>query len=442
MLADNFKMIYYQQLMEIARLAEHFEIPIHQSDNSMAIYSEIRRYFFDRYKTMVDQNFQSPSIDSTTHPQRSIFQLPQEHGVYQRADFTPLRTERQFNGFQMPIGEIQPVSLFFNSGMAAIGSLAFYLRNNQRVPTTHIGENSYFETKWIYDSYDQVNYVNEYQDPVPQNFDLLWMEYPINCTRPEEYPFNNQLDLESLIPQTVDICEQNPDQQKSIVVDYTLHPIPLDLSSHLSRLPENLSLFLVTSLQKHRGYGLDLVNGGAVTFYGKRQDEVYEEVKKIRTIMGTSFTQESLWLMPEIRPQLINQLILDSGENARNLALEIPDTLGAVKKFYSDNNRFKTSFIYLIVNDLLVQQRTQPPYLIDLLISHLVESAQEEDTLLVHGTSFGLPYTRLFKNAERYQNCTSLRIAVGYDEKMNQGLDKALTRGIGKFNERINQYLS
>lgn len=423
--------------MEITTVAEQLGIKDASDKNPSVAYSRMRQYYFERFRKRVGGAFQSPSIFPTTIEQRSLSQNYEEHSVYQRSDFIPLQTESSLNRYFFQLRDREPVTLLFSSGMAAISTTAFFLRNVCGVPTTTLGENSYFETKWVFQNYPNTALINEYQSIIPENFDLLWLEYPINCTYPTDYPFSNQLNIKAIADQSIAVCHRHPNEFKKLVFDYTLHPIPFDLSPYLNEIPDNLDIFLITSLQKHRGYGLDLTNGGAITYYSTEPKVIKDQLRRLQAIWGTSITQESLWLMPEINPKLINQLIEDSGNNAQSIAKKLPTEEGPIHIFYADNPQFKTSFIYLTIDDNLIKKRISEPYLIDLLIRDIIEASKSQRAIMVHGTSFGLPNTRIFKNSERYDNCNSLRLAIGYDEVMNEGVDKAIQHGISSFVQQL-----
>lgn len=420
--------------MKLAALAQKLNIPVHNKTFSWKKeYDSIRNYFFNKYRRKAYGNFQSPSVNPTTYKQRSRFQNEKEYSVYQRADFSPIFSEGKFNSYFPNVPSYKPQTAFFNSGMASIATLIFYFKNVLKLKKMMVGENVYFETKWIFDNYDLINYFNEYQPKIPNDFNVIWLEYPINCIRPEAYSFNSFINLESIMENVIEVCNKSKSKRKYIVIDYTLFYIPFDIKKFLKKIPDNLSVYLVTSLQKHRGYGLDLINAGAITYYNCPLNQ-YEEFCKLRAILGTNVTQEALWLMPEINPRIVNKLIYDSGQNAKKIYKKLCENQNPyVKVYFSNNNIFLNSFIFLGIDRGLIKRWKSKKFLSDLLIECIVDKAKQHHVILANGMSFGLPYTRIFKNSERYQNADSLRIAIGYDAKMNKHIPEAIVGGINAF---------
>jgi len=273
---------------------------------------------------------------------------------------------------------------------------------------------------------------NEYLLNLLPGADVYWFEYPINCTDPSKYPFQKQLNLSSFFEKLLKIVKQTT-SPVYLVLDYTLHYLPFNLNNYLKKIPPNLTIFLVTSLQKHRGLGLDLVNAGAITFYSHHDVDDYEYLSRVRAINGTSITQETVWLMPPVDPNIINKIITDSGEEACQIYNRIDCSNLPIKLFYADNKEFKTSFIFVQIEPLLMKMSTLIPYFSDQLIAELILSAKRHRSVLVQGTSFGFPFTRIFKNSERYDNTSSLRIAVGYDSDFNKNLDLVISDGLKNF---------
>jgi len=220
------------------------------------------------------------------------------------------------------------------------------------------------------------------------------------------------------------------------VIDFTLFYVPFEIWKYINKLPSNLSVFLVSSLQKHRGYGFDLTNGGILTYYSHTNAEDYEEFTKIRAITGTSITQETVWLMPELKQKTINKIVKDSGIEAKRIYEKCNDIKPQVSLFYADNGEFLTSFIFVKIGKELMKKSIKKPYFSDLLIREIIKAAKKNKTLMLNGTSFGFPFTRIFKNSERYENTDSLRIAVGYDKYFNRGVAKSITEGIKVFKEK------
>lgn len=395
------------------------------------LYNYIRRQYFQEFKLKYTEPFQSPSIDPTTINQRSKYQLKEQHGVYQRSDYLPLTLENNFNSFFPALDDTKPLTLAFNSGMGVISSLMYFLHNFKKINRLAIGENAYFETKWIADDYNRNIYFDEYKLNLPTDCDVYWIEFPVNCTQPDKYPFDKQLDLSIFFKKFLSKV-RNSNLSIYLVIDYTLGFIPFDLTIFLQSLPVNVTIFLVSSLQKHRGYGLDLTNGGMITFYSRDKD-LYESLKRIRSTTGTSITQETFWLMPPINNKLINKLIVDSGNEAKKIfEKHIPKT-GLIRLYYSNNNIFNTSFIFVKIGKQLIKKSARPPYFSDLLIKEFIKSAKLNKIMLINSTSFGLPFPRIFKNSERYSNTDSLRIAIGYDPDLNNNLNKVIDEGIDSF---------
>lgn len=400
--------------------------------SGLKLYDHIRRSQLIKFKSLLLKPFQSPSIDPTTHRQRSKFQAESEHSVYQRSDYTPIGTENSLNSIFPPLKTLMPKTLLFNSGMAAISSLAYYLYCSKNIQKLVLGENAYFETKWLLEDYRHCQLIDEYRTEIFPTADAYWFEYPINCTNPLKYPFQEQFDLSRFFTKLLENVSQTS-SPVYLVLDYTLCYLPFNLCHFMKVLPENLTIFLITSLQKHRGLGLDLTNAGAITVYSHQLNEVYDYLVRIRAIMGTSITQETTWLMPTLNPQIINQIITDSGLEAKRIYHLIDHPNSAVKFYFADNDQFRTSFIFAQINPSLIKRFSTVPYLSDQLIAELVASAKRHEAILVQGTSFGFPFTRIFKNSERYSNTDSLRIAVGYDPVFNKNLELAILEGVDVF---------
>lgn len=49
---------------------------------------------------------------------------------------------------------------------------------------------------------------------------------------------------------------------------------------------------------------------------------------------------------------------------------------------------------------------------------------------MIRGTSFGLPYCKIFKNLEWDENTDSLRIVVGYNSEMIKNVVESTEKGI------------
>lgn len=395
--------------------------------NKFETYTMVREYFQEKGRNMAAKSFQSTSIKPTSHVQRSLAQSDLEHSVYQRSDYNPISTELSYNSVFEELNNTRPYTLMFASGMSAISSVMFYLKNSRKLKKLALGKNVYFETKWLAEDYEFVTLFDEHTYQIPQNTEILWIEFPLNCTDPENQSFNAQLNLKMIIDNFCGQSFGDKKSQKALVIDYTLGEIPFHIKKYLNELPIDCSVYLVTSLQKHRGYGLDLTNAGAVTVYN--DPDGYEHLKRIRAITGTSITQETVWFMPPINNHLINKLISDSGNNAFELFQGLKQVGPEVTYYYSDNEIFKTSFIFIKIGKDLINNSVRFPFASDNLIKCIVDSAASHDATIVHGTSFGLPYTRIFKNSERYENTDSIRIAVGYDSEWNKGVLDSILEG-------------
>lgn len=423
--------------MEIKQLAQELSVSIDAVDE-MESYSLLRGYYVDTFTEKMNGQFQSPTISPSTLTQRGASQNDLEHGVYQRADYSPVVLEQQINNLYPKTNLIAPRTLVFNSGMASISTLLFFLYNCLGYEHIVVGENTYFETKSLFEKYNRFSFFNEFlSDGIP-DCRGIWIEYPINCTKPDIYPINrssSKLILFQAINELIQIARKSPEKRYSIVIDYTLYFIPFDMD--ITRVPSNVSLFLITSLQKHRGYGLDLVNGGAITYYSNNDDD-YASLTELRASMGTLFTQESGWLQPAIRPTTINTLILDSGRLALSIFKRLKIHPG-VSAFYSGNNSFLTSFIFLKIEKSIMSLYGSGPFFSERLINSIVQAALEANTQILHGTSFGFPFTRIFKNSERYENTNMLRIAIGYDERLHVNMADVLSKGINRFIDDVEQ---
>lgn len=428
--------------MKLEIVAENLDVKIDKKHKGITAYSHIRDYFIENSSLLERGKFQSPSISPSTHCQRSATQNEIEHGVYQRFDYTPISIEENFNQMFRPIGDIFPKTVFFSSGMAAISSTMFFIQNVLRLSSLCIGENTYFESKWLAENYSKTTIVNEFDREFTDDSNIFWLEYPINCSYPTKYPFDKRLDPNVELRKIYKICVSNKRKKFAIVIDYTLFYLPFPIWEFIVDIPDNLDIFLVTSLSKHRGYGLDLTNGGAVTIYTKRQmSDMYKSFNRTKTIMGASITQETVWTMPSIKPKLINQLILNSGENSLKMfhQLQSKEILG-VKFFFSKNSYLLTSFIFMEIESDLMKRSITYPYFSDLLISNILSEAINHKSILVYGTSFGFPFTRIFKNNSNWNhNASSLRIAVGYDDDLNKDVAESIQLGSERFINQIHK---
>ncbi len=405
--------------------------------SGLDLYNYLRSEFFMSFSQKQQNCFQSPSVEPSTHQQRNPSQNVLEHSVYQRSDYTPLSLENEFNQLFNPLNNgLYPKTLMLNSGMAAISSAAYFLNSTKKIKKLILGENCYFETKWLLEDYRDCSLVDEYRLEIPSDGDVFWFEYPINCTNPHRYPFDQQLNLSAFFDRVLAAVSKSK-SPKYLVLDYTLHFLPFDLSAFIKTLPRNLTVILITSLQKHRGLGLDLTNAGALTIFSHSLSSDYEYLARIRAIMGASITQETAWLMPPLNSRLINQIITDSGLEAKKIYSRLANLNLPVKFYYSDNPEFKTSFIFVRIDDSLMTKSITTPYFSDQLIAEFVNSAKQHHSVLIQGTSFGFPFSRIFKNSERYDNTSSLRIAVGYDPDFNQNLAQALVEGVTNFVKKV-----
>lgn len=402
------------------------------SGSTLDAYSQARDYFHEQSASRQKDAFQSPSINPTSLTQRGKFQSDEEHSVYQRSDYTPRELEASLNSSFTVLRDIRPVTLCFNSGMAAISTVLFYLKMTQVGGDMYMGENTYFETKWLANDYPKVYFYNEYDPIIENNAQILWTEYPVNCTQPTDYPFDLMPHPANIIEKFIQSALNDQAKKYFLVIDYTLFYLKFDVNLFLKEIPDNLTVFFISSLQKHRGYGLDLTNLGMVTFYSKNKD-IEEDLTRLRAITGTSVTQEMVWTLPKIQPDLVNKIIFDSGVNAKNLYSKIKNYSKNVTIHFSDNGDFLTSFIFLKINQNIMANSSDKPYVSDRLISHLILAATKHNVILINGTSFGWPFTRIFKNSERYHNTDSIRVAIGYDEELVEDLDLVFKEGITAF---------
>lgn len=418
--------------MKLKKLAKALGVKAPNNISDLVLYSFVRKKYFEKFNKIYLRQFQSPSITPTTHIQRSDSQITNEHSVYQRSDYTPLRLEDDVNSLYKNLKDISPRTATFNSGMAAISSLAYFLFNVKKISKLALAENSYFETDWLMKGYGKTIYFDEYKLNLSREADAYWIEFPVNCTKPDKYPFDQQINLQNFFKFLLRRVATSK-KQIYLVIDYTLFYLPFNIDSYISELPEKLSIFLISSLQKHRGYGLDLTNGGVITYYSREQERDCSDLLKIRAITGTSITQETVWLMPKIDNKLINQIVKDSGLEAKKMFESCYNPKSKVRLYYSNNNQFLTSFIFMKIDDDLMKKSIKAPFYSDKLIGELVNSAKRNQSVLICGTSFGFPFTRIFKNSERYDNTNSLRIAVGYDSVFNKNLGTVISAGIKSF---------
>lgn len=62
------------------------------------------------------------------------------------------------------------------------------------------------------------------------------------------------------------------DQDFYIVIDYTVAAFAFDIRQYITGLAENIHIVLITSLQKHMGYGLDLAKGELLPYIRDRRN--------------------------------------------------------------------------------------------------------------------------------------------------------------------------
>lgn len=419
--------------MDIKIIADYLKIPIHRQADSLAVYKEIRKNLFRRYYEKYIGTFQSPSVSPTPIIQRANNQTDRKNETYLRYDFRPQDLEEKFNSGFLSVNGVQPQTLFFNSGMSAITTLVLYLAKVVRPKKVLLGDYTFFESKHILRRLFLTKIFSEESFEIPDDTTLVWFDYPTNDDN------NYFLNLPKLLNEMIKRSYERYDEEFFIVIDYTVSAFGFSLEKYLKELPLNLHIFLVSSLQKHMTYGLDIGTGGALTIYS-RASNIYAKIDMLRSYSGSFLNERSYFLLPPIEPSIVRRVIFDSGSIALEIAQEISNLSSKiiVHYQYKSPEPYTSSLIFVQLGDELLHNSSLKNYAIDSLTKCILVEAKKNNAILVHGTSFGFPMTRIFKNGDIDEDVRILRIVAGYDERMQENVLKSIKDGIQTF-LKINQ---
>lgn len=396
----------------------------------MRAYEAVRESLFQRYWERCNGAYQSPSDADSPLRLMNAMQAERPKETYLRYNFGALQREQSFNGGHATVGAIAPRSLLFSSGMAAITTLLVYLRGIAGLRRVCVAENSYFESIRLL---RRMFHVALRSDGTLEHTDMtrvVWVDYP---TSDEPNCFPN---LRAILANVVENSQRALDRDFYVVIDYTVSAFAFDLRRYLRDIPENVHVFLVASLQKHMSYGLDIAPGGALTVYSWAR-EPYAAVAQLRTHCGAMFTEKSSYLLPAFRPDVVRQIVIDSGKNAAELAnalvaLRHP----GIKVHYSfgDEEDYTSSLIFVELLNRGSHIGREAPFPVDRLVDCIVERGRTDEAPLVHGESFGSPMTRFYHfRGTAHHDVRSIRIAVGYDEELATAALPSIVAGFERF---------
>lgn len=128
--------------MKLEKVALSLGISSINGENKLQLYRRVRQNFIRHFGAKYKDFYQSPSILPSTSRQRSTYQSEKEHSVYQRSDYTPIILEHSFNSLFPSLASIAPITLMFNSGMAAISSVVYFLYGHKKIRCLSAGENT------------------------------------------------------------------------------------------------------------------------------------------------------------------------------------------------------------------------------------------------------------------------------------------------------------
>jgi hypothetical protein len=417
--------------VKVALLADVLGVPTGASDDSIAAYGTLREYYFEQYFNALRGIYQSPSYWNTSLSQMADMQRGRCGETYLRYDFSPEDRERQFNAGHYALDGVSPETLFFSSGMAAITTLLIHVVKASGTRRACVGRRTYYETIRLLQRLFKVSAQDEYQLQIPGGARVLWIDYPLS-TRPNRLP-----NVSAILRAFADVATRQYESDFYAVVDYTVAAFTFDVREYLCELPENLNVILVTSLQKHMGYGLDLAKGGAITVYS-RSPELLTSLRRLRMYAGTLFNETSYYLMPPIYPSTVRQIVADAGVNARDLAcgIERLGVEGLILHYpLASPSTCDTSLVFVEMSGQALHQHSSRPYPSDMLLQSILAEAQQSNCPLCHGESFGFPMTRIHKWGTVDSDVPSIRISVGYDDKLALAAKETILRGIVRYAE-------
>jgi len=412
--------------MKIASVATALGVAVSQDEDPISVYQRIRGHYFNQYFNSIQGVYQSPSYADTPLIQTTDIQSKRRAEVYLRYDFDPAELESRFNKGHQAVDGVSPRTLFFSSGMSAITTLLLYLARAATSRRACIGLHSYFETVRLLRQLFRLEAQEEAKLNIKGDAQILWMDYPLS-TEWNEFP-----DLSSILKRFRTHAIRHYDRDFFAVIDYSVAAFAFDIRDHVSELPENVHLLLISSLQKHMGYGLDLARGGAITIYS-RSPELPISLARLRTYSGSCLTETSFYLMPPVIPSLIKDLVKDAGMNARRLAEAVANlSVDGLRLHYPPQARtpFETSLIFLEIDDRAARSPESDTYPADSLLQYILSEARSCHAPVTHGESFGFAMTRIHKWGPFYSDVRSVRICAGYDEQLAEAAIEPILAGI------------
>ncbi|MGH2637845.1 MAG: hypothetical protein ACRDF4_00935 [Rhabdochlamydiaceae bacterium] len=419
----------FEKIMHLSVLADRLGSVSHSKTNPLDIYNDLRNSLFAKFFTRVQGTYQSPSWSNSPLSQSSTENQSRIEETYLRYDFNPIDLEEQFNSGHCALDGIEPVTLFFHSGMSAINTILVYLRKALNSHGACIGTNIYFEANRLIRQFFRVQALPEDKFRIAPDVHLIWIDYPLS-DEPNYFP-----DLRAIISEMIDNSTRRYDQEYYIVIDYTLAGFAFDIRKYIRDLPYNLHIFLVSSLQKHMTYGLDTATGGALTVYS-RTNEIILAIRRLRSYCGAILSERSAFLLPPIEPALVKEIIIDAGKNACDLAKAVTSFGSPRLKIHYQFDTpmgYRSSLVFIELPEAVTTQRSNRTSL-DQLLDQILIAAKKRDVPLVHGASFGFPMTRICKfDGGVNSDLRSLRFGVGYDEDLANSVIPAINDGIQAF---------
>lgn len=416
--------------MNINDIGDYLDVRMDQRANNLENYQLIRKALFERFYDNYLGTFQSPSLKASPVVLRGRFQAERPLEYYLRFDFNPLHLEENFNAGHQPINSVWPKTLFFNSGMSAITALAIYLAKVAKTGGFLLGQHTYYEVKHVLRRIFAPQLFLESETQISDDTQMIWFDYPTNSDDK-----NCFLDLQKVLSTVSRLSQNHYDKEFYLVIDYTTSAFGFSLEKYLEDLPNNLHIFLVSSLQKHMTYGLDIGTGGALTIYSRAAD-IYDDIKILRGYTGSLFNEQSFFLFPKIEPEIVKKLVVDSGKIAQSIFEHIKYLSKGidVQYTYDSPESYNSSLILLrLDNDLFLHKKGKDFHPIDQLVQCILTETKKNRTVIVNGASFGFPMTRIQKNGGLDDDVRSLRIAAGYDEEMNKNVIETIGNGIRNF---------
>jgi hypothetical protein len=416
--------------MDIKFIGDYLNIQIDNKLDNLEIYRLIRKTLFERFYKNYLGTFQSPSISASPVVLRGQFQAERSLECYLRFDFNPSELEEKFNEGHKPINFIWPKTLFFNGGMSAITTLAIYLAKEAKTGRLLLGQHTYYEVKHILRRLFAPQLFTESEVLISDDTQLIWFDYPTNSDDK-----NCFIDILTVLSSVIRLSKNHYDKEFYLVIDYTVSAFGFSLEKYLDDLPNNLHIFLVSSIQKHMTYGFDIGTGGALTIYSRTAD-IYDNIMHLRGFTGSLFNEQSFFLLPNIEPEIVKQIVVDSGKNAQSIVEHVKFLSEGIDVQYTFTSpeSYNSSLVLLRLDrDFFLHKREKDIHPIDKLVHCILAEAKRNQAIIVNGASFGFPMTRIQKNGGLEDDVRSLRIAAGYDEEMNKNILDAIVIGIQNF---------